>query len=57
MGLIRRSEELNVPAPESVTADNCCSVRAAVHNVAPDMEINLDVHHFKKRYVMSSVSN
>lgn len=50
-GLLNRHEALIAPLPDSFTADNCCSVRNAIHKLFPNADVNLDVWHFKQRCV------
>ncbi|KAA1473136.1 hypothetical protein DENSPDRAFT_899980 [Dentipellis sp. KUC8613] len=55
-GLLNRHEALLAPLPDSFTADNCCSVRNAIHKAFPHADVNLDVWHFKQRYIVSIVN-
>lgn len=48
-GIKRRCDLLGVPYPVIATVDNCCAVKAALHEVFPDMGVALDVHHHTMR--------
>lgn len=50
-GLKRRCEEIGVPPPKIVVADNCCQVWSSIHQALPDADVLLDVWHFVIRYV------
>lgn len=50
-GLHVRHEKAGVEQPVTVTADNCCQIRAAVEAGMPGVIVVLDVFHFVSRYV------
>ncbi|RDB21084.1 hypothetical protein Hypma_011838 [Hypsizygus marmoreus] len=55
-GLNVRCKLLGVPLAEMVTVDNCCQVRASVHQAMPHAKVMLDVYHFLMRYLAAIIN-
>ena len=54
-GLVRRCKIMGVAAPLIAVLDNCCHVRNAMTPILAFLCIVLDVYHFKRRFVLSTI--
>ncbi len=48
-GIAQRFGELELPLPEQVVADNCCTVRGSIQKVFPGSHVALDIYHIIAR--------